>query len=209
MKTTRHMVFSLCSLLLVPLAAVGQDKISFRGQVAPLLINNCLACHGPKKAEGGYRVDSFERLSQEGDSGAAGLVAGNLEESELFRRLISEDEDERMPLEGDPLPPEHVDLIKQWIEQGATYDAEDPKASLASIVPPPTHPDPPEAYPSTLPVTALSFSQDGQQLVVGGYHELTVWNPADGALLRRIKNVGQRTYAIQYSPDGSLLAVGC
>ncbi len=209
MKTTRHMAFSLCLLLLVPLAAVGQDEISFRGQVAQLLINNCLACHGPKKAEGGYRVDSFERLSQEGDSGAAGLVAGKLEESELFRRIISEDEDERMPLEGDPLPPEHVDLIKQWIEQGATYDAEDPKASLASIVPPPTHPEPPEIYPSTLPVTALRFSQDGQQLVVGGYHELTVWNPADGALLRRIKNVGQRTYAIQYSPDGNLLAVGC
>ena len=119
MKTTRQLALSLCLLLLLPYAAIGQEEISFRGQVAPLLISNCLACHGPKKAEGGFRVDSFERLSQEGDSGAAGLVPGNVKESEVFRRIASEDEDERMPLEGDPLPAEHVDLIKKWIEQGA------------------------------------------------------------------------------------------
>ena len=209
MKTTRQLSLSLSLLLLLPLAAIAQEEISFRAQVAPLLISNCLACHGPKKAEGGFRVDSFDRLSQEGDSGAAGLVAGKLEESEFFRRIVSEDEDERMPLEGDPMPAEHVEVIKTWIEQGAQFDAEDPKASLSSIVPPPTHPDPPEIYPSTLPITALSFSPDGQQLIVGGYHELTIWNPSDGSLMRRIKNVGQRTYAVQYSPDGSLLAVGC
>ena len=45
--------------------------------------------------------------------------------------------------------------------------------------------------------------------VVGGYHELLFCNPADGALLRRLPNVGQRTYAIRYSPDGQLLAVAC
>jgi WD40 repeat protein len=209
MKTTRQLALSLSLLLLLPLAVMAQEEISFRAQVAPLLISNCLACHGPKKAEGGFRVDSFDRLSQEGDSGAVGVVAGKLEESEIFRRIVSEDEDERMPLEGDPMPAEHVEVIRTWIEQGAQFDAEDPKASLASIVPPPTHPDPPEIYPSTLPITALSFSPDGQQLIVGGYHELTIWNPVDGSLMRRIKNVGQRTYALQFSPDGSLLAVGC
>ena len=60
-----------------------------------------------------------------------------------------------------------------------------------------------------MPVTAIVFSADGQQLFVSGYHELTVWNPADGKLINRIKNVGQRTYALSLSPDGKLLAVGC
>ena len=55
----------------------------------------------------------------------------------------------------------------------------------------------------------VAFSADGQQLIVGGYHELTVWNPADGKLLNRFKNVGQRTYALSLSPDGKLLAAGC
>jgi WD40 repeat protein len=206
---TRQLALLLFLPLLLPAVSSAEDEISFRAQIAPLLLSNCLACHGPKKAEGGFRIDSFERLLLEGDSGAVGLIAGNVEESEFFRRIVSDDEEERMPLEGDPLPAEHVELIKKWIEQGAKYDAEDPKAPLASIVPPPTHPEPPEIYPSTLPVTALAFSQNGEQLIVGGYHELTVWNPVDGALVRRIKNVGQRTYALQYSPDGSLLAVGC
>ena len=60
-----------------------------------------------------------------------------------------------------------------------------------------------------MPVTAVAFSHDGKELIVGGYHELTVWNPADGQLIRRIKNVGQRTRALSLSPDGKLLAVGC
>ena len=45
----------------------ADDKVSFRGQIAPLLRDHCLACHGAKKAEGGYRVDSFTRAVAEGE----------------------------------------------------------------------------------------------------------------------------------------------
>lgn len=182
------------------------EPVSFRQKIAPILVNNCLACHGPKKAEGGYRVDTYERFMQAGESTVAGVTPKNLEGSESYRRIISTDVAERMPLEGDPLPADQVAAIKQWIEEGATFDGPDPKAALATIIPPPTHPDPPEAYPMAMPVTALAFTPDGGQLIAGGYHELTVWNPADGQLVRRIKNVGQRTYAIAFSPDGKLLA---
>ncbi|MCO6459488.1 MAG: hypothetical protein J5I93_29600 [Pirellulaceae bacterium] len=182
--------------------------MSFRRDVAPLLLDNCLACHGPKKAEGGWRVDSFERLMQAGASEAPGFVAGDVDSSEAFRRMISDDEAERMPLDGDPLPAEQLALIRRWIESGAKYDAEDPKSPLATIVPPPTHPAAPESYAHPLPITALAFSPDGQTLVAGGYHELTVWNAADGQLARRIGNVGQRTYVLAFSPDGSQIVAG-
>ena len=172
-------------------------------------MNNCVACHGVKKAEGGYRVDSFERSIKEGDSGSAGFAAGNLEDSEAFRRLSSDDLDERMPLKRDPLSAEQIAFFKRWIEQGAKFDGEDPNAELVSIIPPPTHPAAPESYRSTIPVAALVFSDDGKSLFVGGYHELTVWNPDNGELLRRIGNVGQRTYALALSPDGKTLAVAC
>ena len=56
-----------------------------------------------------------------------------------------------------------------------------------------------------MPITAVEFSPDGSQLFVGGYHEITVWNPTDGKLIRRIPGIGQRTYAIRFSPDGKLL----
>ncbi len=190
-------------------AANADDAISFRKDIAPLLLSNCLACHGSKKAEGSYRLDSFERASQAGDTGLAPFTASDLDDSELYRRLISEDESERMPLGGDPLPAAQIELVRKWIEQGTKYDAEDPKAELASIVPPPVHPDPPETYPQTLPITAIEFSADGAQLFVGGYHEISVWSPADGQLVRRIKNVDQRTYGLDLNAEGGLLAVAC
>lgn len=196
------------ALFLLP-ALAAAEPVSFKRDIAPLLLNNCLACHGPKKAEGGYRIDTFERATAAGDSTQPALLAGKLEESEAFRRITSSDKAERMPLDGDPLPAEQVDLLKRWLTEGATFDGPDPKAALASYIPPPTHPAAPEAYRGTLPITAIEFSPDGSQLVVGGYHELLFYNPVDGALLRRLPNVGQRTYAIRYIPDGQLLAVAC
>jgi hypothetical protein len=192
-----------------PLGVLAADPVSFKKDIAPVLQDRCFACHGPKKAEGGYRVDSFERSTKAGDSGIVAFVAGKLDDSEAFRRITSTDESERMPLEADPLPADTIALFKRWLEEGAKFDGPSPTADLVTIIPPPTHPEPPANYAFPMPITGVAFSGDGQQLVVGGYHELTIWNPADGKLINRIKNVGQRSYALALSPDGKLLAVGC
>jgi len=200
----RNFLPSLFALLclVTPLAA---EPVAFSRQVAPILLEQCLACHGPKKAEGGYRVDTYERAMAGGDSGD-GFTAGDHDGSEAFRRMVSDDKAERMPLEADPLPATTVAVLRQWIIEGAKFDGEDPKADLVSIVPPPEHPAAPEKYPATLPVTAMAFHPNGKEIFVGGYHEMTVWNTTDGALLRRIGNAGQRTYSLEVSPDGKLLA---
>jgi hypothetical protein len=182
---------------------------SFRRDVAPILLEKCLACHGPQKAEGSYRVDTFERLMTAGDSGLAPFTSGDLDDSERLRRIASEDESERMPLDSEPLPEERVARIKTWIEQGAKFDGPDPQAPLASLIPRAAHPDPPEVYPATLPVTALAFTKDGRHLVVGGYHEVMLWNVEDGRLVNRIRDIGQRTYGLDVSPEGTTLAVAC
>ncbi len=205
------MKLCLLSMTMFSLAAVtaaAQAPVSFRADIAPILLEKCLACHGAKKAEGGYRVDTFAHLLTAGDSELTSVTGGKPGESEALRRIASDDADVRMPAEGDALAAAQVALVKRWIEAGAKYDGGDEHAPLAAIVPPPVHPDPPEVYPHTLPITALAFRQneDVLELYVGGYYEITVWNAADGMLLRRIKNEGQRTYALKFGPNSQSLA---
>lgn len=210
MNNRRSLAVALAFVLASLSAGSAQaEPVSFKKDVAPILINHCLACHGPKKAEGGYRIDTYERTLAAGDSTSPGFHAKKLDESEAFRRIISTDAKERMPLDGDPLSAEQIATLKRWVEEGAGFDGPDPKAQLSSYLPPPTHPAAPQAYRAALPITAVAFTPDGKQLLVAGYHEITVWNPEDGALIRRIGNVGQRTYGLAVSPNGQLVAAAC
>ena len=186
--------------------ALAAEPVSFRSQVAPILIKSCIACHGPKNAKGNYRLDSFALAVGSGGASSAAFVAGDVEGSEAFRRITSDDPEERMPLDADPLTADEIELVRQWIAAGTLFDGSNPKAALASIVPPRQYADPPADYPRPLPVTALAFNSAGDELFASGYHEITVWNPADGRLGRRIKNMPERTLGVTLAPDGKLLA---
>lgn len=189
-------------------AAAADAKSSFIAQVAPILQDNCVSCHSAKKAEGGYRLDTFHELMQPGDSATATIVAKQADASLLLQRLISADPSERMPPESPPLSAEKVEAIRAWINSGADFDGKDPKQLLGLVTPPAKYPAPPASYPA-VPITAICFTSDGTQVIVGGYHELTVWDANTGQLVRRIPNIGQRSFAIALSPDGKTLAVAC
>ncbi len=182
------------------------SPVSFRNDIAPVLAKKCVACHSPEKTKGGFQLHTFAAMTKGGDSKSPALTAGNPEKSELYLRLVAKDPDNRMPQKDDPLTKDQIALIRRWIQEGAKFDAPDPAAPLVSLIPHEPHPLPPEIYPRTLPVLALAFSPDGGELVTGGYHELLFWNTADGKLLRRIKNLAQRTQHLTYNPDGTLLA---
>ncbi|MFN3150281.1 c-type cytochrome domain-containing protein [Bremerella sp.] len=207
---SRQICLPIIIVGVVAAAAYGADSpVSFRREIAPILQDSCLACHGAKKAEGGYRVDSYEELFKAGDSGETPIAAGGSDPSELVRRIVCDDEFERMPAESDPLAADQIALFQKWVAEGAKFDGEDPAQELAMVIPPPTYASPPEHYAHSLPVTAMLFSPDGKSLITGGYHELIVWNIENGTLIRRIPNVDQRVFALAFSPDGTALAVGC
>ena len=191
-------------------AASAQDQaaapVSFSKDVAPVLLKNCQACHGQNDAKGGFQLFNYTMLIKPGDSGSASITPGKPDDSEVLRLIGSPDKDERMPKDGDPLPADKIALIKKWIVEGAKFDGPDANATLASIVPKEPRPAAPQAYPRPVLITAMAFRPDGQELAVGGYYEITIWNPATGALLRRIGNVDQRTFALVYNNEGTLLA---
>lgn len=183
------------------------EPVSFRREIAPILMEHCVACHNAKKAEGGYRVDAFAEMLQPGDSGEVPVGRAEGETSELLRRLTSSDEFERMPAESEPLAEEQIAKITDWLAAGAHFDGDDEAELLPLLIPPPQHPHPPASYSTAVPITAVAFSPDGSQVLTGGYHEVAVWDAADARLVRRIENIGQRVFALAFSPDGATLAV--
>jgi hypothetical protein len=191
----------------VPTANAQAKPVSFINDVAPILKENCFACHDAKKRSGKYEMTNFEKLL-----GEEHVVPGKSAES-LVHTLIASKTERRMPPKKEnlaPLAQPQIDTIRQWIEQGAKLDTGiDPKADLVRELRVRwKSPPPPAVYPYPAIINALAFTPDNKQIVAGGHHELTVWNVADGKLLKRIYTRAERAYAMAFLPDGKLVVAG-
>jgi WD40 repeat protein len=171
----------------------------FSTDIAPILLSECLTCHNVEKAKGGYRVHNFAAMLQPGKSKVAAVVPEKPDESELFKRLTTHDEDDRMPQDDDPLTPAQIESFRRWIADGAKLDRGEPHSPLALLVPRAAHPNPPEFYRSPVPILSLAFTVDGKQLATGGYHEVIFWN-LSGEIQNRVTNVPQRVHSIAFDP---------
>ena len=105
--------------------AAAPDRIDFIKHVQPILAEHCTHCHGldAETRQGGLRLDLRDPALAGGDSGLAAIVVGKPADSELVRRIHSQDPDEIMPppRENKPLTPEKMAILEAWIAQGAEY----------------------------------------------------------------------------------------
>jgi len=111
-------------------AAKAPGGVSFSGDVAPILVANCLGCHD-ETARGGLRLDTFANLRRGGMSGPL-LIPGNPQRSLLAFKLVAPGQ-QRMPRGGQPLEAAEIKTIADWIAQGAKYDHDDQTASISSL----------------------------------------------------------------------------
>ena len=95
---------------------------AFHRDVLPILRDHCFGCHGDK-AKGGLVLNSREAALKGGDSEMPALTPGNVESSELLRRIRATDPDERMPPGNTGLEPKHIAALEAWIEGGADWPA--------------------------------------------------------------------------------------
>jgi hypothetical protein len=98
----------------------GIDATEFQDKIGSVLQNHCSRCHG-QRSLGGFQLNDRESILAGGNSGVPGVSPGNLEESEVWRRVNSSDIAERMPPHGEGLQKEELGKIKAWIEQGAIW----------------------------------------------------------------------------------------
>ncbi len=105
--------------------ALNASPVDFEQDIRPILNDNCLICHGPdeQKRKGGLRLDLQSEAYKPGKSDLPAIVPGQPDQSELFRRVVTTDEDDRMPpaKTGKQLTPAQIDLLRQWIAQGAPW----------------------------------------------------------------------------------------
>jgi hypothetical protein len=100
-------------------------RVEFDRDVRPILMDKCFACHGPdaskRKAE--LYLDRSDEIFKECDEGRRIVAPGDVEKSELFRRVTADDPDERMPppQSGKLLSPEQVETLRLWIAEGAPW----------------------------------------------------------------------------------------
>jgi WD40 repeat protein len=206
------LALAMLFLTAAPASADAPPKrpMSFINDVAPILKENCFACHDAKKRKGKLDMSTYESL-RKGGSKEDPIVPGKPDESLIIDLLTAKNKFRMPPQEaGDPLPKEKVDIITQWIAEGAKLDSSlTPKSELLRELrvrwKPPA---PPTAYPFPVTITALAFTPDNQRLVIGGQHELTVWNVAMGQLEKRIATRAERAYAMAFLPDGKLAVAG-
>lgn len=184
--------------------------VSFINDVAPILKENCLACHDARKKSGKYDMTTFEKLMAGGSNGEQ-IVPGKPQDSEFYTLMVTADQ-RRMPPrdKGEAVPKDKAEVISRWIKEGAKIDGGiDAKADLVKELRVRWKPPIPAAkYQFPIIVNALTFSPDGKQLVVGGHHELTIWAIDTGKLVKRVYTRAERAYAMAFLPDGKLAVAG-
>lgn len=134
-RTLSHLLPAIVSFVAIAsqlaIAAVSDPNadngIDFGLQIRPILAEHCFHCHGPDAAhrEANLRLDDEESAkSTDGrTNGLAAIDPSNLGMSELWNRIHSTDPDTVMP------PPSarkvltdvQKELLKRWIESGATW----------------------------------------------------------------------------------------
>lgn len=190
-------------------SAPAAAEVSFAREVAPVIQQKCVACHGERVGLGAYRANTFAALMRAGASGVPSVVARSPEKSKLYQLVVEKSPAKRMPRGDDPLTPAQIDTIRRWIAEGAKFDGGNPNLPLSALLGPREHPLAPKAYKAPLPIFAVALAPGGKAVLAGGYHEVTVWSVPEGRLVRRLQRLPQRIQALRFSPDGkSLLVAG-
>lgn len=132
-----RLIASVCVLLptLVATADEPGGKLQYNRDIRPILSEFCFACHGPDSAA---RKADLRLDQRDAAMGMGAIDPRKPDNSELVRRIVSDDPDERMPPASTKkaLTAAQKDTLRRWIAEGAEYQ---PHWSLIA----PVRPEPP------------------------------------------------------------------
>jgi mono/diheme cytochrome c family protein len=128
--------FAACAfaLLLAQSGAQAQQApVDFVRDIQPIFQTSCAPCHTGEKPKGELRLDNKTLALKGGISGAV-IIPGNSRGSRLMQRILGEGGEKRMPLNREPLSAEQIELIRRWIDAGATWPDGSPGSDLQAQI---------------------------------------------------------------------------
>ena len=100
--------------------AVSDSHPDFEKSVKPILMENCVRCHGGVHQKAGLSFLSRSSATAKLESGRSAIVPGDLQNSEMIRRITSNDPDEQMPPDSQ-LGSQETSILQSWIASGAHW----------------------------------------------------------------------------------------
>ncbi|MFT4558410.1 MAG: hypothetical protein ACI92S_003789 [Planctomycetaceae bacterium] len=174
-KNILLIAFGFC---FVAQASAQQKPLDFAHQIAPILKQHCVECHGGENAKGGFSLNTRELFLEDEMA-----VPGKPAESHFLELVTSKDPDAQMPPKGKPrVPAEKITLLKAWVGAGMKWDAGFTFATKRYE--PPLHPRRPE-----LPPLVAGRANPVDRIVDAYFAKNSQARPAaisDAAFLRRV-----------------------
>lgn len=108
------LVTAFAVLKISSINAAPETRISFSDDVQPILESRCANCHFGEFTSAELHMDTYESLMEGSENGPV-IVAGSAKKSLLVQKISTGE----MPKRGPKLTPAQVQIIMDWIDQGA------------------------------------------------------------------------------------------
>lgn len=151
------LMIAACFSCSITLAEESAKAVDYTRQIEPLWRTYCNGCHNGDETKGGLNLATFKSLQEGGDSGEKIVVAGKSSESHLWKLLSGTEEPRMPPAKSKQLQPQELELIKNWIDQGAAPPEKSVPVESAKL----TLPQVALKHQQASPVTSVAFNPDG------------------------------------------------
>ena len=123
-RQTKKLTIVSAALILIAAAFVYSSvrhRVDYISEVKPILNKKCIVCHGGVRRQADLSFLFRSEALQKTKSGKYAIVPGFPEKSEMIRRITSKDAEERMPYHHEPLTKKEIDILTDWVKQGARW----------------------------------------------------------------------------------------
>ena len=200
-------LFTLAALL-GTVATSGAAELEFYRDIYPFLKTNCISCHNKTTTKADLNMETPELMIKGGEAGTA-LVPGKSAESLVVAASLHQQDMEMPPPNNKSgavnLSPAEIELLKQWIDQGAKASTQEERAVVL------------QAFSASVdPIYSVAMTRDGRYVACGRSNQIVIYDLATRQLVAKLSDPAVKNGAahhalvqsLAFNADGTRLASG-